>query len=299
VTMLQRSPTYVASRPEQDAIANLLRRLLPATSAYALSRWKNVAYMMYVYQLAQRFPNFVKQALIKKVRAELGPTYDIATHFTPRYNPWEQRLCLVPDGDLFEAIRAGRASVVTGQIERFTEKGIRLQSGEELEADIVVTATGLVLQMFGGADLDVDGSRVDVSQKLAYKGVMLSDVPNLAGVFGYINNSWTLKADLICAYVCRLLNLMEKKKMRQVTPRGGDERPVAPFVERFSSGYIQRAVPYWPKQGSKAPWRVYQNYLRDILSLKLGRVQDSALEFSNPAPDSSKCALATAREESA
>lgn len=297
VTMLQRSPTYIASRPEQDAIANRLRRLLPAAWAYALSRWKNVAYMIYVYQLAQRFPNFVKEALIRKVRAELGPTYDVATHFTPRYNPWEQRLCLVPDGDFFQAIKAGRASVVTGQIERFTEKGIRLQSGEELEADIVVTATGLVLQMFGGADLEVDGCRVDVSQKLAYKGVMMSDVPNLAGVFGYINNSWTLKADLICSFVCRLLNLMEKKGMRQVTPRSRDERPVAPFVERFSSGYIQRAVPFWPKQGSKAPWRVYQNYIRDILSLKLGRIQNGALEFSNPAQGSSKCAFETARQE--
>jgi cation diffusion facilitator CzcD-associated flavoprotein CzcO len=295
--MLQRSPTYIVSRPEQDAIANRLRRLLPATWAYTLSRWKNVAYLIYVYQLAQRFPNFVKKALIGKVRAELGPTYDVATHFTPRYNPWEQRLCLVPDGDFFQAIKAGRASVVTGQLERFTEKGIRLQSGEELEADIVVTATGLVLQMFGGADLDVDGCRVDVSQKLAYKGVMLSDVPNLAGVFGYINNSWTLKADLICSFVCRLLNLMEKKGMRQVTPRSRDETAVAPFVEGFSSGYIQRAVPYWPKQGSKAPWRVYQNYIRDILSLKLGRVQNGALEFSNPAQDSSKCAFETARQE--
>ncbi|HEX8880561.1 MAG TPA: NAD(P)/FAD-dependent oxidoreductase [Candidatus Acidoferrum sp.] len=297
VTMLQRSPTYMASRPEQDAIANRLRRLLPAAWAYTLSRWKNVAYMIYVYQLAQRFPDFVKKALIKKVLAELGPTYDVATHFTPRYNPWEQRLCLVPDGDFFQAIKAGRAGVVTGQIERFTEKGIRLQSGEELEADIVVTATGLVLQMFGGADLDVDGCRVDVSKQLAYKGVMLSDVPNLAGVFGYINNSWTLKADLICVFVCRLLNLMQKKGMRQVTPRSRDERPAAPFVEGFSSGYIQRAVPYWPKQGSKAPWRVYQNYIRDILSLKFGRIQNGALEFSNPMPDSSKCALETARQE--
>ena len=299
VTMLQRSPTYIVSMPQQDAIANGLRHLLPAAWVYTLSRWKNAAYMIYVYLLAQRFPNFVKKGLIKKVCAELGPTYDVATHFTPRYNPWEQRLCLVPDGDLFQAIKAGRASVATGQIERFTEKGIRLQSGDELEADIVVTATGLVLQMFGGADLFVDGCRVDVSQKLAYKGVLLSDVPNLAGVFGYINNSWTLKADLICSYVCRLLNVMEKKGMRQVTPRSRAERPVAPFVERFSSGYIQRAVPYWPKQGSKAPWRVYQNYIRDILSLKLAPIQNGALEFSNPAQDSSKCAFAAARQETA
>src|SRR5262245_36365890 len=241
VTMLQRSPTYIVSMPEQDAIANSLRRLLPAAWAYRLSRLKNVAYMIYVYQLAMRYPNFVKTGIIKKARAQLGPTYDVVTHFTPRYNPWEQRLCLVPDGDLFRAIKAGRASVVTGQIEQFTEKGIRLHSGAELDADIVVTATGLVLQAFGGASLEVDGRRVDLGNTLAYKGVMLSGVPNLAAVFGYINASWTLKADLICRYVCRLLNLMDKKGVRQVTPQNGDETAVAPFLEKFSSGYVQRA----------------------------------------------------------
>jgi len=299
VTMLQRSPTYIVSMPEQDAIANSLRRRLPASWAYKLSRWKNVAYMLYVYQLAQRRPNFVKAGLIKKIRQELGPAYDVATHFTPRYNPWEQRLCLVPDGDLFQAIKSGRASVVTGHIERFTEKGIRLQSGEELEADIVVTATGLVLQAFGGADLEVDGLRVDLSKTLAYKGVMLSGVPNLASIFGYVNASWTLKADLICRYVCRLLNLMDRKDMRQVTPQNRDETGVAPFVERFSSGYVQRAVATWPRQGSKAPWRVYQNYIRDLFSLKWSPVSNAALEFSNPAKDSSKPAFQSARQRTA
>jgi cation diffusion facilitator CzcD-associated flavoprotein CzcO len=281
VTMLQRSPTYIVSMPEKDAIANFLRRILPAAWAYRLSRWKNVAYMIYVYQLAQRFPNFVKTAIIKKIRGQLGPEYDVATHFTPRYNPWQQRLCLVPDGDLFQVIKAGRASVVTGQIECFTEKGIRLQSGEELQADIVVTATGLVLQAFGGADLVVDGRRVDLSETLAYKGVMLSGVPNLASVFGYVNASWTLKADLICAYVCRLLNLMDRKGARQVTPRNGHEAAVAPFVQKFTPGYIERSLANWPKQGSKAPWRVYQNYLRDVLSLKWSPVDNEALEFSS------------------
>jgi monooxygenase len=279
VTMLQRSPTYMVSMPEQDAIANSLRRVLPAAWAYRLSRWKNIAYMMYVYQLAQRYPNFVKTGLIKKISAELGPTYDVGIHFTPRYNPWEQRLCLVPDGDLFQAIKAGRASLVTGHIDRFTEKGIRLQSGEELQADIVVTATGLVLQAFGGANLEVDGRPVDLSQALAYKGVMLSGVPNLVSVFGYINASWTLKANLICNYVCRLLKAMDRKGMRQVTPRNRDEAPAAPFLERFSSGYVQRAVANWPKQGSRAPWRVYQ--------------------FSNPAEGSSKSAFETARQQPA
>jgi cation diffusion facilitator CzcD-associated flavoprotein CzcO len=299
VTMLQRSPTYIVSMPEQDAIANSLRRRLPAKWAYKLSRWKNVAYMIYVYQLAQRYPNFVKTGLIKKIQMQLGPAYDVATHFTPRYNPWEQRLCLVPDGDLFKAIRAGRASVVTGHIERFTEKGVRLQSGEELEADIVVTATGLILQAFGGAELEVDGQRVDLSQKLAYKGVMLSGVPNLASVFGYVNASWTLKADLICTYVCRLLNRMDRKGMRQVTPQNRDQTPVAPFVEKFTPGYVQRTAAQWPKQGSKAPWRVYQNYLRDIWSLRWSPVENDALEFSNPVERSSKPALETARQQTA
>ena len=218
VTMLQRSPTYIVSMPEQDKIANWLRGVLPAMWAYRLSRWKNVAFMIYIYQLARRRPNFVKTGLLNKVREALGPEYDVATHFTPRYKPWEQRLCLVPDADLFQAIKAGRASVVTDLIETFTEKGIRLKSGRELEADIVVTATGLVMQAFGGAELWVDGHSVDLGKTLAYKGVMVSGVPNLASVFGYTNASWTLKADLICAYVCRLLNFMDRKGMRQVTP---------------------------------------------------------------------------------
>jgi len=282
VTMLQRSPTYIVSMPERDRIANFLRRIMPDAWAYKISRWKNVAYMMYVYQLAQLYPNFVKAGLIKKISKELGPDYDVATHFTPRYNPWQQRLCLVPDGDLFQAIRNGCGSVVTGQIERFTETGIRLQSGEELPADIVVTATGLVLQAFGGAGLEVDGRTVDLGNKLAYKGLMVSDVPNLAGVFGYINASWTLKADLICTYVCRLLNLMDKKGACQVTPRSGHEVAVAPFVEGFNPGYMERAIAHWPKQASKAPWRVYQNYIRDTWSLKWSPVDNKALEFSTP-----------------
>ena len=299
VTMLQRSPTYIVSMPEQDRIANFLRRVMPDAWAYKISRWKNVAYMMYVYALAQRYPDVVKAGIIKKVSKELGPDYDVATHFTPRYNPWQQRLCLVPDGDLFQAIRDGYASIVTGQIERFTESGIRLQSGEELQADIVVTATGLVLQAFGGADLQVDGRRVELGNTLAYKGVMLSGVPNLAAVFGYINASWTLKADLICSYVCRLLNLMDRKGARQVTPRNGDERAVAPFIEngKFNPGYMERAIASWPKQGSKAPWRVYQNYLCDVWSLKWSPVDNEALEFSSPVEASSRSASEAAGQQ--
>jgi len=282
VTMLQRSPTYIISLPEQDRIANFLRRIMPTMWAYKLSRWKNVSFQAYVYQLSQRFPNFVKRGLIKKASEQLGTDFDVETHFTPRYRPWEQRMCLVPDGDMFEAIKSGRASVVTGQIETFTAKGLQLTSGEELEADIIVTATGLAMQAFGGIELTVDKQRVDVGQVLAYKGVMMSGVPNFASVFGYINASWTLKADLICNYVCRLLNFMDRKGVRQVTPKPADESAVARFVENFSSGYIQRALASWPKQGRNKPWRVNQNYFKDTLALKWTRVDDEGLEFSNP-----------------
>jgi cation diffusion facilitator CzcD-associated flavoprotein CzcO len=283
VTMLQRSPSYVISLPERDAIANGLRRVLPKMWAYRLSRWKNVAFMTYVYQLSQRFPNFMKRMLVKQAGKALGADYDVATHFTPRYKPWEQRMCLVPDADLFEAIKSGHASVVTDHIETFTEGGIRLKSGRELEADIIVTATGLVMQTLGGVELSVDGRAIDPGQTLAYKGVMVSGVPNLASVFGYINASWTLKADLICAWVCRVLNFMDSKGLRQVTPNNGEQKAVAPFVENFSSGYMARALASWPKQGSTAPWRVYQNYFRDTMTLKWSSLEDGALEFSNPA----------------
>jgi monooxygenase len=297
VTMLQRSPTYVISAPEKDRIANFLRHIMPAMWAYRLSRWKNVGFMTYIYQLSQRFPNFVKRGIIKKAGKQLGTDFDVDTHFTPRYRPWEQRMCLIPDADMFEAIKSGRASVVTDQIETFTERGILLKSGKELEADIIVTATGLTMQAFGGMELTVDKQRVDPGQVLAYKGVMMSGVPNFASVFGYINASWTLKADLICNYVCRLLNFMDSKGVRQVTPRPADETAAAPFVENFSSGYIQRALNSWPKQGQKKPWRVYQNYFRDTISLKWTRVDDEALEFSNPAATSIQQSVKPAKDK--
>jgi cation diffusion facilitator CzcD-associated flavoprotein CzcO len=279
VTMLQRSPTYVVALPEQDKIANWLRGALPEIWAYRLGRWKNVGFQMYIYQLSQRFPDFVKKKLIQQVCAQVGPGCDVATHFTPRYNPWQQRMCVVPDADLFRAIRAGRASVSTGQIEAFTGTGIKLASGEELPADIVVTATGLVLQAFGGMELSVDGERVDLSNRLSYRGLMVSGVPNFAAVFGYINASWTLKADLICTYVCRLLNYMDRKGLRQVTPQSEGEMAAKHFVENFTSGYVQRSLESWPKQGAKAPWRVYQNYVRDFISLKWASLRDGALVF--------------------
>jgi cation diffusion facilitator CzcD-associated flavoprotein CzcO len=296
VTMLQRSPTYVISMPERDRIANFLRRIMPATWAYRLSRWKNVGFMTLFYQFSQLFPDFVKRALLKSVSEHLGPDYDVATHFTPRYNPWAQRLCLVPDADMFEAIKSNRASVVTDQIETFTDKGIVLKSGKELEADIIVTATGLVMQAFGGIELAVDGQSLNPAESLAYKGVMFSGIPNFASVFGYINASWTLKADLICNYVCRLLNFMDRKGVRQVTPKSAGESPAAPFVEKFTPGYIQRALASWPKQGAKKPWRVNQNYIRDAIMLKWAPVKDSALEFSSPPQATANPALARGAE---
>jgi monooxygenase len=286
VTMLQRSPTYIVSYPEQDALAIFLRRVLPAKLAFGIARWKNIGFMTYVYQLARRRPDLAKKAILKRTRNELGSDYDIATHFTPSYPPWEQRLCLVPDSDLFLAIREGRASVVTDQIETFTEGGIQLKSGKELEADIIVTATGLVFQVLGGIEVIVDGKAVDFSKTLSYRGALFSDVPNLASVFGYINASWTLKADLICSYVARLLAYMDKRGYAQVTPRNRDaSMPTTAFIEHFSSGYVQRSLAKLPKQGAKAPWRVKQNYFADMMHLKYAPIANDALEFSNPPSD--------------
>jgi cation diffusion facilitator CzcD-associated flavoprotein CzcO len=281
VTMLQRSPTYYFSLPGQDAVANLLRRLLPERVAYRLARWKNSGISVLMYQLCQRFPGVMRRVLVGQVRRALGPDYDVATHFTPSYRPWEQRLCVVPDGDLFAAIRSGRASVVTDHVESFTERGLRLRSGRELEADIVVTATGLTLEPLGGIRLAVDGRDVDLSRTLSYKGVQFSDLPNLAAVFGYINSSWTLRADLLCDYVCRLLGYMDRHGYTVVTPRNRDpSMPLRPFLDNFSAGYVQRSIQAWPKQGSHGPWQARQNYLLDSASLRLGRIDDDALEFS-------------------
>jgi monooxygenase len=283
VVMLQRSPTYVVSRPAEDNVANWLRRWLPAMTAYGITRWKNVLFGMYFFRLSRRRPEDVKKAIIKMVQDQLGPDYDVATHFTPRYNPWDQRLCLVPDSDLFESIKAGTSSVVTDRIETFTENGLKLASGEELAADIIVTATGLNLQVLNGLALTVDGQTINPGETMSYKGMMYSDVPNLASSFGYTNASWTLKCDLTCEYVCRLLNHMTKTGLRQCTPRVTD-----PTIEKepwldFSSGYVRRSIANFPKQGSKKPWKLYQNYALDIMSLRLGRVDDGVMEFSNPA----------------
>ena len=283
VTLLQRSPTYVVARPGSDPIANTLRKRLPARLAYGITRWKNVLLGMYFFQLARRKPERVKQLILGGVQQALGPGYDVARHFTPRYKPWDQRLCLVPDGDLFQAINSGRASMVTDQIDTFTEHGIRLQSGAELEADLIVTATGLNLQVLGGLQVSVDGQPVDFARTMSYKGMMYSDVPNFASAFGYTNASWTLKCDLTCLYVCRLLNHLDVKGLRQCTPRRTDPTVTeTPWLD-FTSGYVQRTLDQFPKQGSRAPWKLYQNYARDLLSLKFGKVEDGEMAFSNPA----------------
>ena len=233
------------------------------------------------YRLARRRPARARRLLLEQVRGFLGPDYDVAKHFTPRYDPWEQRLCLVPDADLFRAIREGRASVETDAIERFTEKGIRLASGRELPADVIVTATGLVLEVLGGVKFRVDGREVDFGSSLTYKGVMFGGVPNLVSIFGYINASWTLKADLVCRFVCRLLAHMDATGAVSATPRPTPgASPVAPYVEDFSSGYMQRSIATWPKQGAEAPWRAHQSYFADLAALRLAAIDDGVLEFA-------------------
>jgi cation diffusion facilitator CzcD-associated flavoprotein CzcO len=270
VTMLQRSPTYVVARPAQDELAIKLRKRLGEYLAYHLIRWRNVLLGMYFFQLSRRKPARVKELILGGVRMALGPDYDVATHFNPRYNPWDQRLCLVPDGDLFRSIREKRASVVTSEIDRFTEKGIRLKDGSELEADIIVTATGLVLQVLGGMEVTVDGRAVDFAKTLNYKGMMYSDVPNLASAFGYTNASWTLKCDLTCEYVCRLINYMDRHGYKACMPHNVDPTLAELPALSFTSGYVQRSIAKLPKQGSKRPWRLYQNYALDIVALRLG-----------------------------
>jgi cation diffusion facilitator CzcD-associated flavoprotein CzcO len=283
VTMLQRSPSYVVALPAQDAIADALRRRLPARVAYSIVRWKNVLRTMFSFQLSRRRPGAMKALLRKGLVKQLPPGYDIDTHFKPQYNPWDQRMCLVPDGDLFKAISDGSASIITDRIDTFTEQGLRLESGAELQADLIVTATGLNMLALGGMEIAVDGREVELSETMSYKGMMLSGVPNMALVIGYTNASWTLKCDLTCEYVCRLLNHMDACGYAQCVPDDSD-----PAIERqpmidFSSGYVQRAIDQFPKQGSKPPWRLYQNYPRDILGLRFGSVEDGAMRFSGSA----------------
>lgn len=279
VTMLQRSPSYVLSRPATDSVAATFRKYLPERAAYGLARWKNVLLAMGLYQLARRRPEGMKKFLAGQVRRALGPDHPIDPDFTPRYEPWDQRLCLIPNNDLFKAIRGGKAEVVTDTIETFTETGLRLGSGRELAADLVITATGLELLFLGGSELVVDGEPVDLAGRISFKGFMLSGVPNCVFTVGYTNASWTLRADLVAAHVCRLLGHMDRIGARQVTPRCDPDMATVPLLD-LSSGYVQRALDRFPRQGTEGPWRVRQNYLTDYRVLRLGRVDDPALEFA-------------------
>ena len=283
VTMVQRSPTYVVARPAEDWLANSFRRCLPDRAAYVLTRWKNVLSGTFFYNLARKRPGLFKWMVARGVRKQLGEAYD-SKHFTPPYNPWDQRLCLVPDADLFRTIREGRVSVVTDQIETFTEDGLLLKSGERLDADIIVTATGLQLKLMSGMQLVVDGVPVDLPKKLVYKGMMFSDVPNLALAVGYTNASWTLKCDLTAEYVCRLLNHMDQHGYAVCTPRLNDSNVDEEPVIDFNSGYVLRALDTLPRQGSKPPWRLHQNYMKDLSMMRYGRLEDGTMEFRTCKP---------------
>ena len=280
VTMLQRSPSYVFSVPSHDVVADALRRWLPERAAHQLSRWKNLLIAMALYEVCRRRPKFAKSLLRRGAASRLPKDYAVDTHFKPRYNPWEQRLCFVPDSDLFHALRDGRASIVTDQIKTFTESGVLLQSGTELAADIVVAATGLQLQALGGAQLVVDGRAVDMGATLSYRGVMWSGVPNAAACMGYTNASWTLRADLASRFVCRLLRHMDRRALRVCVPREADASMRRLPLNDFSSGYFQRDLARFPKQGTKSPWRLRQNYIVDRIGLEFGPLDDGVIAYS-------------------
>jgi monooxygenase len=283
VTMLQRSPTYIASLPEKSPVVATLRKLLPAKQAGTAAKWFHAVLTQAFYQISRKYPKFVRRMLMKGLVRQLPSDYDIATHFTPRYDPWDQRFCAVPNGDLFKAISAGTASVVTDRIERFIVSGLLLTSGRRLEADIIVTATGLELLFLGGISLSVDGHAVDPATRLTYKGMMIEGVPNLAVAIGYTNASWTLKCDLTCDYVCRLLNYMRERGLTACVPRNRDASAAAGPILGLTSGYIQRSAHLLPKQGTTYPWQVHQSYLRDYRALKMSDIEDSIMEFSGPA----------------
>jgi len=282
VTMLQRSPSYIASRPLVDPLAAKFQRWAPAPLAHGLVRWKNILTSIFYYQIARKKPEVFKAGLLQAAREAIGENFDVR-HFTPAYNPWDQRVCAVPDGDLFEVLRTGRASVVTSTIAEFTPSGIRLSSGEDLPADIIVTATGLKLNVLGDIVFSVDGQPLDVSRRLVYKGMLLSGVPNFAYAFGYTNSSWTLKAELTADYVCRLLKHMDERGHSVVYPQADPSVNERPLLE-FSSGYVTRSAEMLPKQGSRRPWQVYQNYLLDKYTLQFTPLNDGTLKFSGHQP---------------
>ncbi|MEM7123525.1 MAG: NAD(P)/FAD-dependent oxidoreductase [Pseudomonadota bacterium] len=296
VTMVQRSPSYVYSMPSVDHDAERLRKYLPSTLAYAITRWRNIRLNQYYYYQSREEVEKTKQDLIYLVREALGPDYDVEKHFTPRYNPWDQRLCLIPDDDLYDAINSGKAVVVTDEIDRFTAGGLKLKSGEELKADIIISATGLELNVANGIDFSVDEKPVNFAETFSYKGMMFSDVPNLIQATGYFNASWTLKIDLTAEYICRLLKLMDKRGMRQATPRLRDvedaDLQAMTWNDEFTAGYIKRAQHLFPKQGDRAPWQQTGDFYADKKMIRDAPLEDGALRLSNPV-DTSKERVAT------
>jgi cation diffusion facilitator CzcD-associated flavoprotein CzcO len=279
VTMLQRSPTYMVSRPAVDKVANRLRRLLGAKASYGLVRARNVLMQQAFFQLARRRPAFTRKLIAKGLMKELPPDYEVETHFNPAYNPWDQRLCLVPDADLFAEIRKGRVEVVTDHIAQITSTGIQLRSGRHLDADIIVAATGLKLQLMSDIQLSLDGTQKKLAGVMTYKGMMFAGVPNLSYSFGYTNASWTLKADLSSFYLCRLLNHLKTTGNRIAVAQAEADVEAADFLD-FSSGYVQRAKSILPVQGDRGPWKLHQNYVRDLAALRFGRIEDGAMRLS-------------------
>ena len=281
ITMIQRSPTYVMSGPSEDKINKFLRKILPTKITYFLIRWKNILWQSFTFSMARKYPKRTKNKILELIREELGPDFDIEKHFTPTYKPWDQRICLVPDSDLFNSIKNKKASIVTETIKEFQSDGIMLDSGQKIEADIIITATGIELNSFNDINVTIDGGKVHPNERLTYKGMMLSGVPNFAVSFGYVNASWTLRADLTCEYVCRLINLMDKKGVLCCAPINDESAHGDDKLIDFTSGYFKRGLHMMPKQGNKAPWKNYQNYLRDIFAVRLFSIKDSNLNFYN------------------
>lgn len=278
VTQLQRTPSYVVNQPGEDPWARVLSKILPAAVVYPIVRWKHILLTSFFYRLARKYPRWFGQRLVELAAADLPKGYDVARHFKPDYNPWDQRVCAAPDGDLFQAISKGRVSIVTDTIERFVAEGIRLRSGETLPADIIVTATGLKVLPLGAIRLSLDGKPVNLADSMVYRGAMLSGIPNLVLTFGYTNASWTLRADLIAAYVCRLLGHLDRHGYQYAVPVRDSSVGEMPFID-FNSGYVLRALEGLPKQGDRFPWRVHQTYLRDLGVTRYSRLTDPALKF--------------------
>jgi cation diffusion facilitator CzcD-associated flavoprotein CzcO len=279
ITMLQRSPTYYMIRPNENPVGNFIRKITNNTVAYYVMRWQNIFLQSWGFKKARKYPKNVKAFLIKLVKDHLPDGFDVNKHFTPPYNPWEQRLCLVPDGDLFNAINDGKASVVTEHIDEFTNDGIKLKSGDELKADIIITATGLNMIVCSNINITVDGKEIDISKSMTYKGMMITHVPNAVLTFGYTNASWTLRADLTAEYVCRLLNYMDKNDYKYCQPTPNGHIAIDGEWLDFNSGYVSRAAKKFPRQGARDPWRNTQNYTKDVLQLRYGRIANKELEF--------------------